>query len=165
MSDERLLMRAIDISRLLGVNDRTIARWHLQGYIDKKGRGEYCLLSVYKYYRQQLVENIEDVKVRIEESKEDTRKKSLQAQKLESSIKIITANAKIKEYEVELLQSNLVNRKEAQTVYKQGIEQFRDKLTSLVKGLAVNIAELDNRHSINSLLQTRIEDILKEISH
>lgn len=42
MTDNRFLKKAIEISRILGIHDRTITRWSLKGEVEKQGRGKYC---------------------------------------------------------------------------------------------------------------------------
>ena len=130
----------------------------------KQGRGKYCILSVFKYYRHQLLEQIASLKLRIENANHTQLKKSLQQQKLESSIKIITTNAQIKEHELKLLQDNLVNREEAEKVYRNACQGFRDAALGLPQEVAEEIARLEDPNLINSLLQTKIEELLTSIS-
>ena len=154
----------MEISQILGVHDRTITRWSLKGEVEKQGRGKYCILSVFKYYRQQLLQQIANLKQRIENTNNAQLKKSLQQQKLEASIKIITANAQIKEHELKVLQDNLVNRQEAEKVYSKACQGFRDAALELPKEVAEEIARLDDPNLINSLLQIKIEELLTKIS-
>ena len=164
MTDNRFLKKAIEISRILGIHDRTITRWSLKGEVEKQGRGKYCILSVFKYYRQQLLEQIASLNQRIENANHTQLKKSLQQQKLESSIKIISTNAQIKEHELKVLQDNLVNRKEAEKVYRHACQGFSHTALGLPPEVAEEISQLDNPNLINSLLQTKIEELLTSMS-
>ena len=164
MNDERFLMRALDISRILGLHDRTITRWSLKGLVERKERGKYCLLSVFKHYRHQLHLDIESLQGKIQAAYNLSDQKLLQDKKLESAIKIIITNAKLKEYELELLDQNLVDKQEAERAYQKGCEAIREKLYQLPMALADDIAKLDNPNLINSLLQKKIENILLELS-
>ena len=164
MSDVRFLMRAIDIGCLLGLHDRTITRWSLKGKVERKERGKYCLLSVFRYYREQLLKEIASLETKIEKAGDKSQEKSLKQQKLESSIEIITANAKIKEYEVETAKNNLVEGDEAELAYKAACAEFRRIALAIPTDVAEEIAGIEDPNLINNLLQQKIAELLYHLS-
>ena len=125
MSDNQFLKKPVEISKTLGVSERTISRWSNKGEVIKEGRGKYCILSVFTRYRRLLLSQIANLSEKIGIAYNSSVKKSLQQEKLESNIKIITGNAQIKEHELKIKQDNLVNRDEAQKVYRDACIDFR----------------------------------------
>ena len=164
MTDKRFLMRAIEITGILGVHDRTITRWSLKGLVKKEGVGQYCILSVFQHYRSQLNHDLENLKDKIEQTGERSEKKSLEQEKLEASIKIINSNARIKEHELETLQDSLVDAEKAQTAYKDACLKFQGKALELPKQVSSEIAHLDDPNQINALLQKKINKLLTSLS-
>ena len=164
MNEEKFLMRAIDISRILGVHDRTITRWSLKGLIVRKDVGKYCLLSVYQYYKQQLLKDIESLKYKIEETSKQSEKNSLQLDKLTASIKIISSNASIREHELEELKESYVNARDAKYAYIDMCVDIKQKSLELPRKVSAELSELSEPNEINTLLQTQINHLLTQLS-
>lgn len=40
MTSIQILKAAVEISKILGISDRTITRWAVNGVIDKRGKGQ-----------------------------------------------------------------------------------------------------------------------------
>jgi DNA-binding transcriptional MerR regulator len=164
MSKNRFLKKAVEISKILGVSDRTISRWSNQGEVTKVDRGNYCLVSVFSRYRRLLLEQIASLQERIGIADNNSLKKSLQQEKLESSIKIITGNARIKEYELKVQQGNLVDRAEAEKVYREACNDFASTASKLPAELAPQIAMMSDPSEINALLEQKVNELLASIS-
>ncbi len=164
MSNNRFLKKAVDISKVLGVSDRTISRWSNKGEVTKQGRGKYCILSVFKRYRRLLLEQIASLQERIGIADNNSVKKSLQQEKLESSIKIITGNARIKEHELKIKCANLVDRNEAERVYREACQEFSKIALKLPEELAPQIAAISDPSEINDLLEKKVNELLASIS-
>ncbi|MFM2315043.1 MAG: hypothetical protein RLZZ04_4319 [Cyanobacteriota bacterium] len=164
MSENRFLKKAVEISKILGVSDRTISRWSNQGEVTKVDRGNYCLISVFSRYRRLLLEQIASLQERIAIADNNSLKKSLQQEKLESSLKIIISNAQIKEYELKIKEGNLVDRAEAERVYREACQEFRAIALKLPKELAPQIAQISDPSEINDLLEKRVNELLACIS-
>ena len=56
MTEDKFLKKPVEISKKLGVSERTISRWSNKGEVIKEGRGKYCILSVFTRYRRLLLE-------------------------------------------------------------------------------------------------------------
>ena len=164
MTDISTLKTAVEISKILGISDRTITRWAVNGVIDKRGKGEYCLVSVFNYYRSLLLEQTSSLNEKIEIATNQHTSKSLQLEKMEQSIKIITANAKIKEHELKVLENGLVNAKEADRVFAQGRESFRENCINMVNLVSDKIALLNDPNEIQHDLEANIEQLLSGLS-
>ena len=164
MSEEKFLMRAIDISRILGVHDRTITRWSLKGLIVRKDVGKYCLLSVFQYYKQQLIKDIESLKHKIEETTKQSEKNSLQLDKLKASIKIIESNASIREHELEELKDSLVNARNARYAYTDMCIDIKRKSLELPRLVSDELSTLSEPNEINLLLQSEINKLLNQLA-
>jgi len=164
MSNNRFLKKAVEISKILGVSDRTITRWSNKGEVVKQGKGKYCIVSVFKRYRRLLLERIDSLQERIGVADNNSLKKSLQQEKLESSIKIITGNARIKEHELKIKEGNLVDRDEAQKVYREACQDFRAIANKLPEELAPQIAAMSDPNEINDLLERKVNELLASIS-
>lgn len=164
MTENRFLKKAVEISKILGVSDRTISRWSNQGEVIKEGRGKYCIVSVFKRYRRLLLEQVASLQERIGIANNNSVKKSLQQEKLEASIKIIISNAQIKEHELKIKEGNLVDRAEAERVYKEACQEFRDIALKLPLELAPKIAMMKDTSEINDLLEKSINELLASIS-
>lgn len=164
MNDDRLLMRAIDIGELLGLNDRTISRWYNKGLVVRKDIGKYCIISVFKYYRNQLLADIETLQNKIENQKKQSEKKNLQVDKLDASIRIVSSNASIKEHELERLRNNLVNVDEASEAYNIACQEIKSKSLELSDRIAEDIANTSNPSEINVLLQQQINELLTSLA-
>ena len=162
--DKRILLKAVEISKILGVSDRTISRWSNKDEVIKEGRGKYCIVSVFNRYRQLLLEQIASLQERIGIADNNQLKKSLQQEKLESSIKIITGNARIKEHELVVKQGNLVDRDEARKVYRQACREFSKIANQLPEDLAESIAAMSDPNEINDLLEKKVNELLASIS-
>jgi phage terminase Nu1 subunit (DNA packaging protein) len=164
VSENRFLLKAVAISKILGVSDRTISRWSNQGEVTKHGRGKYCLVSVFRRYRRLLLEQIASLQERIGIADNNSLKKSLQQEKLESSLKIMISNAQIKEYELKIKEGNLVDRADAEKVYREGCQEFRAIALKLPAELAPQIAQMKDPSEINDLLEKRVNELLACIS-
>lgn len=164
MSNNRFLLKAVEISKILGVSDRTISRWSNKGEVIKQGRGEYCILSVFGRYRRLLLEQIASLQERIDIANNNSLKKSLIQEKLEASIKIITCDAQIKEHELEVKEGNLVDRIEAEKVYREACQEFGEIALKLPFELAPQIAMISDPSEINDLLEKRVNELLAYIS-
>ena len=84
MTDIQILKTAVEISKILGISDRTITRWAVNGVIDKRGKGEYCLVSVFNYYRSLLCEQVSSLNEKIDLATNKHTSKSLQLEKWNS---------------------------------------------------------------------------------
>lgn len=164
MSNNRFLKKAVEISRILGVSDRTISRWSNKGEVVKQGKGKYCLVSVFRRYRRLLLEQVASLQERIGIADHNSLKKSLQQEKLESSIKIITGNARIKEHELTIKEGNLVDRVEAEKVYREACQEFASIALKLPAELAPQIAMISDPSEINALLEQKVNELLESIS-
>ncbi|MDJ0570304.1 MAG: type IV toxin-antitoxin system AbiEi family antitoxin domain-containing protein [Pleurocapsa sp. MO_192.B19] len=164
MTDNRFLMTAVEISKILGVSDRTISRWARKGKVVKEARGKYCLVSVFNCYRELLLEEIERTQESINIARNSAVKKSLQQEKIEASIKIITSNAKIKEHELSVMQLNLVNREDAERVYREACREFTNLAHQLPFDVADDIFQLDDPNEIKNLLEIKINELLNTLS-
>lgn len=164
MSDNQFLKKPVEISKTLGVSERTISRWSNKGEVIKEGRGKYCILSVFTRYRRLLLEQIGSVTEKLGIAQNNSVKKSLQQEKLESSIKIITGNAQIKEHELKIKEGNLVDRDEAERVYRQACADFRAQAKTLPEELAEQIARMSDPNEINDLLEKKVNELLGSIS-
>jgi phage terminase Nu1 subunit (DNA packaging protein) len=164
VSENRFLLKAVEISKILGVSDRTISRWSNQGEVIKQSRGTYCLVSVFKRYRRLLLEQIASSQEKIDLANNNSVKKSLIQEKLESSIKIIILHAQIKEYELKIKEGNLVDRAEAERVYREAWQEFRAIALKLPEELAPQIAQMKDPSEINDLLEKRVNELLACIS-
>ena len=160
MTDIQTLKTAVEISKILGISDRTITRWAVNGVIDKRGKGEYCLVSVFNYYRSLLCEQTSNLKEKIELKSNQHTSKSLQLEKMEQSIKIITANAKIKEHELKILENGLVNAKDADRVFARGRESFRENCMDMIDDVSDDIANMNDPNEIQHYLEANIEQLL-----
>lgn len=160
MTSNQILKTAVEISKILGISDRTITRWAVNGVIDKRGKAEYCLVSVFNYNRSLLLEQMSSLKEKIEIASNKHTSKSLQLEKMEQSIKIITANAKIKEHELKVLENGLVNADEADRVFAQGRESFRETCTDMVNDISEDIASMSDPNEIQHYLEANIEQLL-----
>lgn len=159
-----ILKTAIEIKKILGISDRTITRWAVNGVIEKRGKGEYCLISVFNYYRNLLLEQISSLNEKVEIASNKSSSKSLQEEKMKQSIKIITANAKIKEHELEVLESGLVNAEDANRVFAQGRQSFRDICMSHVDDISEELANMKDPNEIQHYLETQIKALLSGFS-
>jgi uncharacterized protein (DUF2344 family) len=128
--------------------------------IDKRGKGEYCLISVFNYYRGLLLEQTSNLKEKIEMKSNQHTSKSLQLEKMEQSIKIITANAKIKEHELKILENGLVNAEDANRTFAQGRESFRESCIGMVNRVSFEIANMNDPNEIQHYLEANIETLL-----
>ena len=164
MSDSRFVQTVVEISRILGISDRSIRRWAVNGKIVKQDKGKYCLVSVFKYYRGFLLEQIANLQQKIELASSSAVKPSLQQEKIRQSIKIITYNAQLKEHELKVLQDNLVNRAEAERVYDDGCSQCRELALKLPEELASSLAATEDPNAIEHLLEVRINQLLTQMS-
>jgi hypothetical protein len=164
MTDHRFLKTAVEISNILGVSDRTITRWAMNGKVAKFGRGEYSIISVFKCYRQLLIEQIHRSNDNIAVAQNTIVKKSLQQEKMEASIKIITSNALIKEHEIKILEGNLVNREEAGKVFNNACREFTAVALQLPKELANDLALSKDPNEIKSILEQKINELLSHLS-
>lgn len=164
MSDIQILKTAVEISKILGISDRTITRWAVNGVIDKRGKGEYSLVSVFNYNHSVVSEQINSLDEKVEIASNKHTSKSLQFEKMEQSIKIITANAKIKEHELKVLENGLVNAEDADRVFAQARESFRETCMDMVDDISVNIAKMNNPNEIQHYLEDKIEELLSGFS-
>lgn len=164
MSDNQFFKKPVEISKKLGVSERTISRWSNKGEVIKEGRGKYCILSVFTRYRRLLLEQIGNITEKLGIAKNNSVKKSLQQEKLESSIKIITGNAQIKEHELKIKEGNLVDRDDAERVYRQACADFRALALKLPEQLAEQIATMSDPNEIDDLLEKNINQLLTNLS-
>ena len=81
MSEYQIFKTAVEISKILGISDRTITRWAVNGVIDKRGKGEYCIVSVFNYNRSLLCEQVSSLNEKIEMKSNKHTSKSLQLEK------------------------------------------------------------------------------------
>jgi phage terminase Nu1 subunit (DNA packaging protein) len=164
MSDIEIFKTAVEISKILGVSDRTITRWAVNGVIDKRGKGEYCIVSVFNYYRSLLLEQISSLNEKIEIASNKSSSKSLQSEKMKQSIKIITTNAKIKQHELEILEGSLVNVEDAERVFAQGRESFREMCMNMVNDVSQDLANMSDPNEIQHYLEVNISQLLSGFS-
>lgn len=164
MSNQPILKTAVEISKILGVSDRTITRWAVNGAVVKEGKGKYCLVSVFDYYRSLLLEQIANTKEKIELASSSSVKQSLLLEKMTQSIKIVTANSKIKEHELEVLEGNLVNREDAKQVYSLACQEFSNTARKLPNKIADDIAKMSDPNEIQHYLEVQINQLLNGIS-
>lgn len=164
MNNTQILKTAVEISKILGISDRTITRWAVNGAVDKRGKGEYCLVSVFNYHRGLLLEQVSSLNEKIEIASNKQTSKSLQEEKMKQSIKIITANARIKEHELKVLENGLVNVEDADRVFAQGRESFREMCTGMVDDVSHNIAEMTDPNEIQHYLEDNIKELLSGLS-
>lgn len=132
--------------------------------VDKRGKGEYCLISVFNHHRSLLLEQVGSLNEKIEIANNQYSSKSLQSEKMKHSIKIITSNAKIKEHELEILENGLVDAAESLRVFAQGCESFREMCTDMVDRVSVKIAEMDDPNEIQHYLEVNIRELLAAFS-
>ena len=164
MTEDKFLKKPVEISKKLGVSERTISRWSNKGEVIKEGRGKYCILSVFTRYRRLLLEQIGNITEKLGIAKNNSVKKSLQQEKLESTIKIITGNAQIKEHELKIKEANLVDRDDAERLYRQACADFRAQAKKLPEQLAQQIATMSDPNEIDDLLEKNINQLLTKLS-
>lgn len=164
MTDTQILKTAVKISKILGISDRTITRWAVNGVIDQRGKGEYCACSVFNYHRDLLLEQVSSLNEKVEIASNKHTSKSLQFEKMKQSIKIITANARIKEHELKILENSLVNPDDAERVFAQGRESFREMCTDLVDDVSFDIALMTDPNEIQHYLEANIKELLSGLS-
>ena len=164
MTSNQIYKTAVEISKILGISDRTITRWAVNGVIDKRGKGQYCLVSVFNYYRSLLLEQITSLNEKIEIANNKHSSKSLQSEKMKQSIKIITASAKIKQHELIALENGLVNADDAQRVFAQARESFREMCMNMVNDVSFEIANMSDPNEIEHCLEVNIRMLLSEFS-
>ena len=164
MINKPILKTAVEIYKILGISDRTITRWAVKGMIVKQGKGEYCLVSVFDYYRSLLLEDIGNTKEKIELARSSSVKQSLLLEKMTQSIKIITANSKIKEHELEVLEGNLVNREDAKRVFNQAYQEFCNTARELPSQLADEIVKMNDPNEIQHFLEGKVKELLSGLS-
>ena len=162
MSD--ILKTAVEISKVLGISDRTITRWAVNGVIDKRGKGEYCLVSVFNYYRSLLCEQVSSLNEKIALATNKHTSKSLQLEKMEQSIKIVTANARIKEHELKLLENGLVNAEDAKRAFAEGRDSFREMSMDMIDRISEDLANKSDPNEIQHHLEANIEQLLSGFS-
>ena len=162
--DVQTLKTAVEISKILGISDRTITRWAVNGHIDKRGKGEYCLVSVFNYYRGLLLEQTGSLNEKIEIATNQHTSKSLQLEKMEQSIKIITANAKIKEHELKVLENCLVDAVDANRVFESGRESIGETCLNMIDNVSFDLASMSNPNLIQRYLEANIEQLLSSFS-
>ena len=163
MTDIQILKTAVEISKILGISDRTITRWAVNGVIDKRGKGEYCLVSVFNYYRSLLLE-VSSLNEKIEIATNKYTSKSLQLEKMEQSIEIVTTNARIKEHELKVLENSLVNAEDAKSAFAEGRESFREMSMNMVDDISEYIASMSDPNEIQHYLEANIEQLLSGLS-
>ena len=164
MTNTLILKTAIEISKILGISDRTITRWAINGVVLKQGKGEYCLVSVFNYYRSLLLEQISNLNEKIEIANNKHSSKSLEEEKMKQSIKIISANAKIKEHEFKELKKGLVNAEDAERVFAQGRESFHEMSMNMINDVSEDLANMNDPNEIQQFLEANIRMLLSEFS-
>ena len=164
MTSNQIYKTAVEISKILGISDRTITRWAVNGVIDKRGKGEYCLVSVFNYYRSLLLEQINNLNEKIEIANNKHSSKSLEEEKMKQSIKIITTNAKIKEHEFKELKKGLVNAEDAERVFAKGRESFHEMSMNMINAVSEDIANMNDPNEIQQFLEANIRMLLSEFS-
>ena len=164
MTDISTLKTAVEISKILGISDRTITRWAVNGAIEKRGKGEYCIVSVFNYYRDLLLEQTSSLNEKIEIATNQHTSKSLQLEKMKQSIKIITANAKIKEHELKVLENGLVNAEDAERVFANARESIRETCLDMINNISFDLAKMKDPNEIQHCLETNIEQLLSSFS-
>lgn len=164
VTNQPILKTAVEISKILGISDRTITRWAVKGMIVKQGKGEYCLVSVFDYYLRLLLEDIAKTKEKIELASSSSVKQSLLLEKMTQSIKIITANSKIKEHELKILEGNLVNRDDAKRVFNQAYQEFCNTALELPSELGYEISKMTDPNEIQHFLEVKINELLSGLS-
>ncbi|AFZ38400.1 hypothetical protein Sta7437_4980 (plasmid) [Stanieria cyanosphaera PCC 7437] len=164
MTNTEFLRTAVEISKILGVSDRTISYWATNEVIDKPGKAQYCLVSSFNYYYNSLLEQISSLDEKIEIANNKSSSKSLQLENMKQSIKVITANAKIREHELKILEDSLVNAKDADRVFAQARESFREMCLNMVEDISKDIAKMNDPNEIQAHLEISIRKLLSEFS-
>ena len=164
MTSNQIYKTAVEISKILGISDRTITRWAVNGVIDKRGKGEYCLVSVFNYYRSLLLEQINNLNEKIEIANNKHSSKSLEEEKMKQSIKIITTNAKIKEHEFKVLRNALVNAEDAERVFAKGRESFHEMSMNMINDVSEDLANMNDPNEIQQFLEANIRLLLANFS-
>lgn len=149
-------LTAVEVSKYVGVSNRTVETWAAKGFIDR-ANGKYGLISAMKYRLEKVNKDMASYKEKLDVSE-------LRKQKLQADVDTQKAVARIKLVEAEREEGKLVDAEEVADLWNAYVIRCRSKLLSIPVKLAYQLASLKNEIDIQNLLQANIDEALRELS-
>ena len=159
-------LTAANLGKILGCSYRTVENWAANNKIKQNSRGQYGVISAFKYKMEVLERQLAEKDEFIASYDDDSpvKKKAVLCNlKLEAEIEKEKAIAEIKKLELAKLNESVVDAEGVVTAWQGAIANAKAKFLSIPAKMALELSGLDKPEMIQARLTEVIYEALTEL--